>query len=213
MCNPKLNQNVGTSIISTILGCWLLLSDQMSEDFKASIPRSTTEMSPKQCVFSSLLNIWCSQFRSALNQRNSREGWNALACSNFSFFENRWYQGKVLKVSRKTWEDFPFPLYGVLSWVSWVKLVSLLHEIKMRSHHQVSWNLYTLRKKDLPSLTRRPCGFLVCLTCRLRVSCKPLRNVFSRPFCLSGCFVFRHFRAKHCKFSHHPDSPTAVQMP
>lgn len=196
MCNPKLNQNVGTSIISTILGCWLLLSDQMSEDFKASIPRSTTEISPKQCVFSSLLNIWCSQFRSALNQRNSREGWNALACSNFSFFENRWYQGKVLKVSRKTWEGFPFPLYSVLSWVSWVKLVSLLHEIKVRSHHQVSWNLYTLRKKDLPSLTRRPCGFLVCLTCRLRVLLQTSQECVLKTFLPFWVFCLQTFQSK-----------------
>lgn len=56
MCNPKLNQNVNMSIISPILGCWILVSDQTSVDFKASISKSTVEISPKQCVFS-LLNI------------------------------------------------------------------------------------------------------------------------------------------------------------
>lgn len=56
-------------------------------------------------------------------------------------------------------------------------------------------------------------GFLFVWLADSGSSCKPHRNVFSRPFCLSGCAVFRHFRAKHCKFSHHPDSPIAAQMP
>lgn len=120
------------------------------------------------CPFT-LKYIRCSQFRSALNQRNSREGLSALACSNFSFFEDIWCQRKGFKVGRKTWEDFTFPLYSVFSWVSCVKLVLFLLETEVRNHQQVRWNFYTLRKRGWSSLTWRLCGFLVCLTCRFRV--------------------------------------------
>lgn len=197
MCNPKLNQNVDFSIISTVLQCWILVCGQMSVDFKASIPRNTIEISPKQCAFS-LLNVSDAANSDLLWIRGTagkaEMHWPVATSLSLKTYGAR---GKVSKSAGKL--EISLSHYTMSYPGSCAEVVLLLHETEVRSHQQVSWNFCTLRKKGWSSLTWRRCGFLVWLA-DSGSSCKPHRNVFPRPFCLSGCVVFRHFRASTANF-------------
>lgn len=175
--------------------------------FTASMLRSTTEINPKQCV-------WCvatllRQLIQICFESNSRKAELQLTVA-FSLSLKTYSAGeKVLKSAGKP-EKAEFP------WcVVWYpgSYASSLFQFYVRQKLRVTNRSSEIRraggKSADPVCLEDNVGFLFVWLSDLGSSCKPCRNLFSRPLCLAGSVVLGDcpFQSKAFRFSHHPDSP------